>query len=178
MQRSLLLLAIFFLPSLVRGAQQSAKPPLVISNVSQQGATVSFDLANVSQKAIRADVIACTVQGGGEQGSAVTVQQTAIYGLGPDVFAAPGFDAGLTHHEQFGNIPRNATGHFNACTLSVDYVLFTNGKSWGPDTRKASLDIRGVISGYNEAIMGLQRKLNGGGADAVLQYIRQFKPIR
>jgi hypothetical protein len=160
------------------GAHSSPKPPLVISNVSQQGSVMTFDLTNVSQKGIRADVIACTLSGANGQRQTVTLQQTAIYGLGPDVLAPLPFDAGVTHQEHFGGLPRNPNGQTEPCALSVDYVLFTDGSAWGPDTRNASLDIRGVISGYDQAIMGLQRKLNQGGTDAVLQYIRQFKPIR
>jgi hypothetical protein len=174
--RTLALLALISLP--VCGAQQPGKPPLVISNVSQQGGTVSFDLTNTSQKPIRADVIACTVRGANPRSAALTVQQTSIYGLGPDLLVAPAFDAGLTHHEQFGSIPRSPGGRFDSCSLSADYVLFTDGTGWGPDTRNSSRAIRGAIAGYNRAVLGLQRKLQQSGSDAVLQYIREFKPIR
>jgi hypothetical protein len=176
-RRSPALLALGLISLSVCGAQQSAKPPLVISNVSQQGATVSFDLTNASRKPIRADVIACTLRGETPHSAVLTVQQTSIYGLGPDLLVAPAFDVGLTHHEQFGGIPGSRSGKAHSCSLSVDYVLFTDGTEWGPDTRNSSRAIRGVIAGYNRAVLGLQRKLQQNGADAVLQYIREFKPI-
>jgi hypothetical protein len=171
MRRSLAPLALALLLVPASRAQQPAKSPLVISNVSQQGATVSFDLTNVSAKPIRADVIACAMKDPNGQPGAVTVQQTAIYGLGAEVLVPPAFDAGLTHHEQF-NAARNARGH---CALSVDYVLFTDGSGWGSDTGK-SQSIRAVISGYNTAVMNLQNKLKQRGANAVLEYIREFQP--
>ena len=178
MQKPLALLAVTLLPLMVRGASPSANSPLALSNVSQQGSTVSFDLTNISQKPIRADVIACAVRGTNRQPGAVTLQQTAVYGLGPDILAPLAFDAGVTHQEHLGGIPPTPRGQVDSCVLSIDYVLFTDGSAWGPDTRKASLDIRGVISGYNRAVMGLQRKLKAAGTDAVVQYIRQFKPIQ
>jgi hypothetical protein len=175
---ALTLLALMLLPVPLSCAQNPAKPPLVISSISQQAGTVSFDLTNASQKPIRADVIACTLGAGKPHAAVLTLQQTSIYGLGPDLLVAPGFDAGLTHHEQFGGIPRSAGGQIRSCSLSVDYVLFKDGTGWGPDARNSSRAIRGVIAGYNRAILGLQRKLQQSGADAVLQYVREFEPIK
>ncbi|HTV55028.1 MAG TPA: hypothetical protein VMI06_08930 [Terriglobia bacterium] len=178
MQRALALLGILVASLFASGAQQPAKPPLVIASVSYQGGAVSFDLTNASQKPIRADVIACTLQAAKLHLAVLTVQQTSIYGLGPDLLVVPAFDPGLTHHEQFKGIPGSPIGQVRSCSLSVDYVLFTDGTGWGPDTRNSSRAIRGVIAGYNRAVLGLQRKLQQSGADAVLQYIREFKPIR
>jgi hypothetical protein len=170
-------LAVLTIILLARSAFPAPKPPLAISNVSHQGTTVSFDLTNASPKPIRADVIACTLRGATPHSPVLTVQQTSIYGLGPDLLLVPAFDAGLTHHEQFGHIPRSPSGEARSCSLSVDYVLFTDGSGWGPDTQNSSRAIRGVIAGYNRAVLGLQGKLRQSGSNAVLQYIREFKPI-
>lgn len=167
----LLAFALFLGP--VSVAQPPTKAPLVISNVSQQGATVSFDLTNTSPKPIRADVIACTLKGPNGQAGAVIIHQTAVYGLGADVLVPPAFDPGLTHHEQFTAAPRNATGR---CALSVGYVLFADGSSWGSDTERSARAVRSIISGYNSAVTSLQKKLKESGADAVVEYIRDFQP--
>lgn len=157
-------------------AQGPAGPPLKISNVSQKGPIISFDLTNVSRKTVRADAVACELRGANGQNLG-EMQQTAVYGLGPEMLAMP-FGGRMAHQEHFAEIPEGQNGHFDSCVLSVDYVLFTDGSAWGPDTRKASSDIRGIISGYDQALLELQKKLNANGADAVLQYIREFKPIR
>jgi hypothetical protein len=176
MHRTLVLLAVTLLPPTLSGAQSPARPPLVVSRVTQKGSEVSFDLTNVSQKAVRADAITCELRGTHGQ-SLGELQQTAVYGLAPEIFASA-FDAGLTHQERFGGIPANRNGQADSCALSVDYVLFTDGSTWGLDKRKASIKIRGIIAGYDQAVLQLQAQLNRTGADAVLQYIRQFKPVR
>jgi hypothetical protein len=173
MLKVLILIPLPLLFAALSYPQQARKPPLVISNQSQQGAIVSFDLTNTSAKPVRADVITCAMKPANGQRGVVKVQQTAIYGLGADVLVPPAFHAGLTHHEQFRAATPNASG---PCKLSVDYVLFTDGSSWGPDAQKSSQAIRAVLSGYNAAIMNLQTRLTQGGEESALQYIRGFQP--
>lgn len=157
-------------------AQAPAGPPLKISNVSQKGPVIAFDLTNVSRKTVRADAVACKLRGANGQTSG-DMQQTAVYGLGPEMLAMP-FRSGMAHQERFSGIPKDGNGQFDSCALSIDYVLFTDGSAWGPDRRKASVEIHGIISGYDQALIDLQQKLRTNGANVVLQYIRQFKPIR
>lgn len=54
----------------------------------------------------------------------------------------------------------------------VDYVLFADGSSWGPDSKKQSLRIWGVIEGRRATIAELRRVMETQGLGAVEQILK------
>jgi hypothetical protein len=164
-------------PMRAAAAQAAVSRPVAISGVVQAGSKILFNAANVSGKDIRAVVFACRFGAANGQPGHGAMYHTEIAGLTPEP-EVTSFQAGTAEREQLRGLPRARSGQATAYALSLDYVLFTDGTGWGPDTRKESLLIRGFINGLDQEVMALQFQLKNGATDSVLQYIRDFRPVR
>jgi hypothetical protein len=51
--------------------------------------------------------------------------------------------------------------------ISVDYVLFKDGSTWGPDAMKTSLKIAGILKGWQLSNSHLKEVMQTGGVNAV-----------
>lgn len=60
-----------------------------------------------------------------------------------------------------------------AAKVTVDYVLFADGSGWGADRGGQSLWLRGTFSGWKQAHARLRNLLATGGAEAVVQALKQ-----
>ena len=177
---SILLLLSSLLPAHALPQQSSSSPPLVISNVVTSGAGTgmrgTYDLTNASGKAIRAYVVAidyfhATVAPGGRG-----------FCMGIRGMSAPphpeSVQAGEVIHERVRSIPVDSSdGTPLKFKLSVDYVLFTDGSEWGPDTLKESGQVLGTLSGHDQALLALKDMLDQQGPDAVTDYLKNFTPL-
>jgi hypothetical protein len=176
---SILLLLSSLLPTPALLQQSSSSPPLVISNVVTSGAgtdmRITYDLANTSGKAIRAYVIAIDyTHATGAPGGRFSL--TGIRGM----LAPPQPDslqAGEVVHQTVRHIPLESDGTPLGFKLSVDYVLFTDGSWWGPDTLKESRQVLGTLSGHDQALFVLKDILDQQGPDAVADYLKNFTPL-
>jgi hypothetical protein len=115
-----------------------------LSPVPPSGAGTVVRLTNLSEKSIAAYVLVLrTVD---SQGSAI-----GRHILNPVLVLDPN-DArnakkpGDTWVDVFRRTPGTAA------TVDVDYVLFTDGTSWGPDSEKMSLRIAGMREGYRAGL--------------------------
>lgn len=125
---------------LAAAAKGSTGEPLLIRNVSAKGSMVQFDVSNVSAKDVRAYVVACRLTGTDGKAGGGVMSLTAVAGLTPLPSVPRSIVAGATFHGYIGGVPRNSRGVYGSCRPTVDYVLFTDGSSWGPDTLKDSLE--------------------------------------
>lgn len=60
--------------------------------------------------------------------------------------------------------------------LIVEYVLFTDGSSWGPDSKGQAGHINGVIQGRRATIALLKRIMETQGVRAVEEILRAEQP--
>lgn len=165
-------------PIALAAAQPTQGPPLLISGISQQGSNILFGLTNVSQKEVRADVIVCSLRGADGQELRALGDRVEVAGLQSVSGANNSFKPGMRRQGELRGIPRNENGtQFAACELSVDYVLFADGSTWGPNKAKESKWITGFIAGYNQQTMTLQSQLRAGRSGVVLGYIKSFHPV-
>lgn len=80
------------------------------------------------------------------------------------------FNAGESWTEEF-KLPL-ANGRVVNHTVALDYVLFEDGTSWGPDSRHLSFKIMGILEGFRVERLRLQQLYQQGGAQAVLEDLR------
>jgi hypothetical protein len=177
---SILLLLSSLLPTHALLQQSSSSPPLVISNVATSGAGIgtgiTFDLTNASGKAIRAQVVAI------DYFHATGAPGGRGFSMGIRGMSAPpqpnSLQAGEVVHERVRSIPVDSSdGTPLKFKLSVDYVLFTDGSSWGPDTLKESRQVLGTLLGHDQALLALRDMLDQKGPDAVADYLKNFTPL-
>lgn len=149
-------------------APGTAKTPLLLKPLGTDPVRFSYRLTNVSSKDVRAYTLAIRLldKTGADIGS---VRKTGIRGLrpgGPDAFK-PG-EAMDEHLGKFQS-SRTVVGYAS----SLDYVLFADGSSWGPDKLKSSRDIQHLLEGRRATLAGLKEMLNKSGPDAVAAYLNE-----
>jgi hypothetical protein len=178
--------------SLLFAEQRSDSPPLVVSNVapdrSAKWLTVTFDLTNVSGNPIRAYVLAISYDADNGRPSPAEMQYE-IRGMGPG--GPDSIRPGETIHGDVNvpiassrpiqggsdTKPPNVDSHPDVVKgISVDYVLFADGSKWGPDTRKESEKIAGVLEGHDVTVFALKHMLQTQGVDAVIEYLENARP--
>lgn len=118
---------------------------LNVDNSNSRFQLVNYTLQNVSDKSIRAYVIA--------GGKTVTSMTTTKF------FEPYQVETQQWDEERF-NIKLNPT-----ISLSVDYVYFTDGSSWGEDKLQMSKHIKQFYSGMKTALNDLTKALQGGRMD-------------
>jgi len=76
---------------------------------------------------------------------------------------APGATGGTNRFA----LPTESNGTPVSYKVSVDYVLFKDGSTWGPDTAKQSLTITGTQQGWRQSRSQLKRLMAERGIQAV-----------
>lgn len=151
------------------GFSQTVAPkeqPLAIKSVGTDPTNFSYTVTNVSGKDVRAYTL--SIKFIDINGAVVSSNnKTAIRGLGP---------GGATVYKpgeiMAGNLGRlRVSGGIRAYAGTLDYVLFADGTSWGPDKFKTSLEIQGMLNGRRAALEGLKDMLARQGPDAVVTYL-------
>jgi hypothetical protein len=157
---------------LTRGRQATeARPPsvrvkpqagaaLVISSANvgaseEDGALVEIKVANVGDKPVRAFTVRQD-EAGGSQSTRVTLVNMIA-------------DDELIHPGQTKDIVTDAGG--TGLVLSLDFVEFTDGTTWGPDAYKTSEKLAGQRAGRGAAASHFSDQLKAGGPEKVIEAI-------
>lgn len=169
---ALLLVIASARPGLSQGAA-----PLVVSSQSVGPSAraagwsgLHLELTNESKNRITAYVL--LVRYTDPSGKPVRMQGTMVtlMGMAPPPAVqdlAPGSATEVTM-----NVPQSKQGaSYDVRHVSVDYVLFSSGSSWGPDTAKESLKIAGMKAGWFEAVAALRQMMSDKGLGAVQNYL-------
>lgn len=148
-------------------------PPVTIAETSakagERGVAVSLALSNNGGKPIQAYSFVCEhLDGKGKVVSKST--QSAIRGL--DLDEPPVYAPDETWTAQV-TVPLDSTGYPLRYRTALDYVLFQDGSTWGPDALKTSTHVRAVRMGANLERKRLQQILLRRGEKAVLDELRQ-----
>lgn len=154
-------------------AQEAGPPPLAISEkpTNAQG-DLMFEAQNTSKQAIRGFVVVSRSRNsaGEPRGKIVQVQIRGVVPPDEPNSIAPGEAISMTVHPHASD----SSGNMLLYTASLDYVLFSDGAEWGPDTEKQSLEVRGVLEGSRQAILGLKELLATQGSDAIVAYLKGY----
>lgn len=150
------------------GAPDNAPLAVAISSLeSQPAGTRQWRVRNISDK----DIVAYSILAQCPEGSG-SCRETYNAVLAT---ARPPHDRlrpGESQERKFGSSPpTGATTH-----LSVDYVLFADGSEWGPDTKKQSLWIRGIIQGQRGTLARLKHVMETQGSGAVIEILKAPHP--
>jgi hypothetical protein len=142
------------------------EPPLHVSDVQITQQTLRANLTNVSGKPISgyAVVLEYVDKKGQSLGREV---RSAAYD--PGALERPALPPGHTTPLGDVSIPPEVGG---TPKLSVDYVLFADRSSWGPDAEKQSLFIEGILYGAHMTRSRLKRVLKDTGPDAVMNELK------
>jgi len=151
------------------GAVASDEAPMAVAAVSGENGRAVAHVTNVSAKKVRAYVLAVDAV---DDSGKVIFRETgiSIRGLEPPPHDA--FAPGETSEDEI-RLPRRKSGgpELRAGKVSLDFVLYADGSSWGPDTAKGSVRVRATISGWRTAIGYLQSVLREKGPDGVAEYL-------
>lgn len=124
---------------------------------------------NVSDKDITAYVF---VAGPAEEPASCCNQTLSVV----HAVAIPGRDRGPLRPGEIREEHIGQAAPGKTARAVLDYVLFGDGTSWGPDTQRHSLYVRGVIHGSRGTYGRLQRILKQEGAQALAQALEAAKP--
>lgn len=152
-------------------AEQAGLAPIEISPASPALAAGSNEnvlfLSNRSSKKIRGYVLVIEYPGQ-TGGPAMRITETRLSGLEP-----PPARDGFAPHEQWKHGIRGAGPLGPSARITVDYVLFADRSSWGPDSLHQSERLAGVDEGWRLATAHLKRLLEESGAQAVTEYLKR-----
>ena len=161
----------------IASAHTNQKDPVALSPLEVQSSTA---------KATEGFNLTCNVTN-------TSNQEIVAYTIVADFFDSSGKPAGRMSTNAIMNLatnskgtthglPPGATGGTNRFALptesngtpvsykvSVDYVLFKDGSSWGPDTAKQSLAIMGTQQGWRQSRAQLKRLMAERGIQAVAE---------
>ena len=142
------------------------QPPLQVQLVTaetSQGQEYFWRVKNVSQKDVSA-YVACVPN---ETGRCTQIHTTVYATSSPPLDRLrPGETREEPHLKATGARPPKTV-----LPATVDYVLFADGSAWGPDTRRQSLWIRGVIQDARGTLARLKRLLDTEGVGAVVKIL-------
>lgn len=144
------------------------QPPIQVELVTiqaPQGPEQFWRAKNVSHKDVSAWV-ACVPNETGR----CNLTHGVVYATGPS--PSNRLRPGETREEPRLRLTEAAEPPKTVVPATVDYVLFSDGSAWGPDARRQSLWIRGVIHGARGTIARLKRILDTQGTDAVIQILK------
>jgi hypothetical protein len=142
------------------------QPPIEVELITlrvPEGQERFWRVKNVSQKDVSA-YVACVPNETG----LCTLTHATVYVMAPAPRnrLRPGETREEPRAKIIGAAPTNPV-----VRATVDWVLFADGSAWGPDTRKQSLWIRGVIYGAQGTLARLKRLLDTQGTNAVIEEI-------
>lgn len=114
------------------------------------GAGVLVELKNQSPKAVKA--VGLLVEYPDEHGrSSLRREITMVWGLKP-ADPVQSRKPGESWRHRLPAVRRTSDGLPASCRVTVDYVLFDDATTWGPDTAKLSKRIRGFQAGFEAAL--------------------------
>jgi hypothetical protein len=155
--------------------QGLTNPPLEITEVQTPGAAngkgFSIDVRNISGKDIKAYVLALAFQNSAGKNDGFETR-VAARGMEPSAETQV-FKDGETTSMQIHPPNPEAVIH----KISIDYVLFADGSTWGQDKWKESKVIRGELDGRDLTLSFLREKLDKEGADWVIKYLKNYRPV-
>ncbi len=121
----------------------------------------SWRVTNVSRKEVRAYV--AVLESSGNEAGCRRVH-VSVFGLDP--LAQDRLRPGEQRQDRIG-----AMGGGAPQRATVDFVLFTDGSTWGPDTQHKSLLIQGLLQGRRALLAQLKRVLETQGVEAVVKIL-------
>jgi hypothetical protein len=158
------------LPALAAQPVSSDPPPVDVELLTVQtsgGETQSLRARNVSSKDVSAYVALMPNDAGPCCLTRTTVLATA---KPPRDRLRPG------ETREDPPVPAAAMAAKPALRATVDYVLFADGSSWGPDTQHQSGSVRGLIQGTRATLARLKRILDTQGSGAVIKALNSQQP--
>jgi hypothetical protein len=150
-------------------AQWQPDSPLQISAVTNrspdpQKLDITFAVANTANKAIRAYAIKHEVGCCGSNGSQMRGSSLSNI-LSVDKLFLPG----QVRSEEIGN--EWSGSPYEKVTLSIDFVEFTDGSTWGPDISKSRERLEGMREGIKAAKTVLLKLFSEKGSQAAVELI-------
>jgi hypothetical protein len=136
---------------------------------SSNGAVLTITLTNATSENILAYVLGIeNLDKDGEVVSAAT--KMGIRGLIPPLppSTKESFLPGESWTEKIELLP-TTSGKTMPYRVWVDYVLFADSESWGPDSRAQSLVLQGITMGRNMERGRLRSLLHKSGDQAIMQ---------
>ncbi len=159
--------------------QVTSNSPLEIQSFSRQSADSSAEVSLTVLNKADKDVVALTLATtyfDAENKAVGRLATNQIFGLEPKATRktlAPGerwaTQKGLP-------LPVSQNGSPARYEIVVDYVLFKDGSTWGPDQMKQSLHIAGIQKGWALARSTLRSVLAKQGEQAVVEILNQNVP--
>ena len=148
--------------------------PLAISAERQlakteQAPEVAFEVTNVTNKTIIAFAIRIDVIADSKVASSVSLHSLMLSAI--DLPA----NRSLTEYDTYENL--STAKH--RVTLSVDYVEFSDGKKWGPNSTKSAEHVAGqraAIEALTTRVAGIVRAANANELGSVLESIATLEP--
>jgi hypothetical protein len=140
----------------------------VATKVGESGQQVAR-VTNASAKKVQAYVLA--VDAVDDSGKVVfRVSEISMRGLQPPPYDA--FAPGEASQDEI-RLPQRENGGaaLKVGRVALDFVLYTDGSSWGPDTKKESVRVRATIAGWRTAIAYMRSVLKEKGPSAVAEYL-------
>lgn len=150
--------------------QQQGAPILISSTYVDSSNPLKpkfgYVMTNVSDKTIRAYAIRHEINYGIEQAK----QSSAVLShlISESLLLQPNQSSSINEGGDF-RYPQSV----NEIKLSVDFVEFTDGITWGNDSFKSSERLAGQRAGGKAAIKKFREKLNSGGLDVLTNAITQ-----
>ncbi len=136
---------------------QTDSPVLItflnVENSALSYQSVNYTIQNLSDKPIRGLVIL-------HDGATASIFLNKLFQSGQVIYSETA-------------IERNNIKRKNTVTLSVDYVEFMDGSSWGSDTRKLSEIIAGTWEGQKQAIGKLREIIKNNDSEALTKLLEQ-----
>ena len=155
-------------------ARNERGSPLVISAERQlarteQAPEVAFNVTNVTNKTISAFAIKVEVMSDSK-----VVNTVALYNLELSANDLPP-NRSLSRFDTYENLSNGQ----HRVTLSVDYVEFSDGKRWGPDSAKSAERVAGsraAIKTFTTRLSGIIRGTNPNDVANVLDSMAKLAP--
>jgi len=152
----------------------NAQAPVVVSNTSVErsagGFKVSYAVTNWSLKTVVAYVtVVSFFDANGNVASRTT--RTRMMGFDP---SGKKLLPGETNGEHTRHVHLRPDGTPLGTKVSVDYVLFEDGSSWGPDTTKRSVEVQATLRGWELARAHFKRLLKEKGVQSVIEDLNRY----
>ncbi|HEX8181649.1 MAG TPA: hypothetical protein VF525_19060 [Pyrinomonadaceae bacterium] len=143
--------------------QQDAPLVITLSNIDDSNpsaAQVNYVLQNISNKSIRAYAVleeSITSRGRGTGSTIVNLTSNAE-GLQSSQIRSGTYESGAS---------------LLSLKLSIDYVEFVDGTTWGNDTQHTAENLAGQRTGSQETVKRLRELFNQQGQDALVQLVKR-----
>lgn len=156
----------------------SSQQPIKAEVMEQKGSPLRIVIVNVDNSALSHQEIICSLQNIGNK----PIRAYTLLGGGKGdgkiitrFFATKLFQAG---ESEINSVPleRRSIKEGETILLSIDYIEFEDGSSWGVDSRGKSKALAGQREGTKAAIKQLKdliKNQNANGANSVTNFLKQ-----